>query len=32
MCAQGIGENLGNPKAESNKELREELKKVFEAF
>jgi general stress protein 26 len=32
MCAQGIGENLGNPKAESNRELREELKKVFVAF
>lgn len=32
MCAQGIGENLGNPKAESNRELRKELKKVFVAF
>jgi general stress protein 26 len=32
MCTQGIGENLGNPKAESNRELREELKKVFIAF
>lgn len=32
MCAQGIGENLGSPKSESNKELREELKKVFVAF
>jgi len=32
MCAQGIGENLGNPKAESNGKLREELKKVFVAF
>lgn len=32
MCAQGIGENLGNPKAESNRELREELKKKFVAF
>ncbi|MEG1254277.1 pyridoxamine 5'-phosphate oxidase family protein [Clostridium sp.] len=32
MCAQGIGENLGNPKAKSNRELREELKKVFVAF
>jgi uncharacterized pyridoxamine 5'-phosphate oxidase family protein len=27
MCAQGIGESLGNPKEESNRELREELKK-----
>lgn len=32
MCAQGIGENLGNPKEESNKELREELRKAFVAF
>jgi len=32
MCAQGIGENLGDPKEESNRELREELKKVFAAF
>lgn len=32
MCAQGIGENLGNPKEESNKELREELRKVFVVF
>ncbi len=32
MCAQGLGENLGNPKAENNKSLREELKKVFVAF
>ena len=32
MCAQGIGENLGNPKEESNRELRDELKKVFVAF
>lgn len=32
MCAEGIGENIGNPKAESNGELREELKKVFVAF
>lgn len=32
MCAQGIGENLGSPIGESNKELREELKKVFVAF
>ncbi|MGH4137088.1 hypothetical protein [Clostridium sp.] len=32
MCAQGIGENLGNPKSVSNGELREELKKVFFAF
>ncbi|MGV8981672.1 hypothetical protein [Clostridium sp.] len=32
MGAQGIGENLGNPKAVSNGELREELKKVFFAF
>jgi len=32
MCGQGIGENLGSPKAESNRELREELKKVFAAF
>jgi general stress protein 26 len=32
MCAQGIGENLGNPKEESNRELREELKKIFVAF
>lgn len=32
MCAQGIGKNLGNPKTESNGELREELKKVFFAF
>lgn len=32
MCAQGIGENLGNPKLESNKVLREELKKVFVSF
>ena len=31
-CAQGIGENIGNPKAESNKELREELKEVFSKF
>lgn len=32
MCAQGIGEYLGNPKEESNRQLREELKKVFSAF
>jgi general stress protein 26 len=32
MCAQGTGENIGNPKEESNRELREELKKVFVAF
>lgn len=32
MCAQGIGENLGNPKEHSNRELREELKKVFYKF
>lgn len=32
MCAHGIGENLGSPKAESNRELREELKNVFVAF
>jgi general stress protein 26 len=32
MCAQGIGENLGNPTSESNKVLREELKKVFVNF
>ncbi|MDF2700118.1 MAG: pyridoxamine 5-phosphate oxidase family protein [Haloplasmataceae bacterium] len=32
MSAQGIGKNLGNPKAESNRELRDELKKVFVAF
>lgn len=32
MCSQGIGENLGNPKEEWNRELREELKKVFVAF
>jgi len=31
-CAQGIGENLGNPKAEPNNELREELRKVFVKF
>lgn len=32
MCAQGTGKNLGNPKDKANKELREELKKVFAAF
>jgi general stress protein 26 len=32
MCAQGIGKNLGNPKEEKNKELRNELKEVFSAF
>ena len=32
MCVQGIGENLGSPKEESNRELREELRKVFVAF
>lgn len=32
MCAHGIGENLGNPKEDSNKELRNELKEVFVAF
>lgn len=31
-CAQGIGEDLGHPKADANRELREELKKVFVAF
>ncbi|HEX2925617.1 MAG TPA: pyridoxamine 5'-phosphate oxidase family protein [Ruminiclostridium sp.] len=32
MCAQGIGENMGNPKEEPNKDLREELKRVFYQF
>ncbi|MFA9381119.1 MAG: pyridoxamine 5'-phosphate oxidase family protein [Acetanaerobacterium sp.] len=32
MCAQGIGENIGSPKAEYNKMLATELKKVFAAF
>ncbi len=32
MCAQGIAENLGSPKEESNRELREELRKIFVAF
>lgn len=32
MCAQGIGENLGNPKAEKNKTLRKVLKEVFALF
>lgn len=32
MCAQGIGKNLGNPKQEKNRELRNELKEVFSAF
>lgn len=32
MCAQGIGINLGNPKEEMNKNLRQELKAVFSAF
>lgn len=32
MCAHGIGENLGSPKKEANRELRDELKTVFCAF
>ena len=32
MNAHGVGESLGNPKAESNAGLREELKQVFCAF
>lgn len=32
MCAQGIGENLGNPKEEKNEALRKELREVFVAF
>lgn len=32
MCAKGIGEDMGSPKAEANREIREELKKVFSAF
>ncbi len=32
MNAHGKAENLGSPKAESNKELRDELKNVFVAF
>lgn len=32
FVAHGIGENIGNPLDESNRELREELKRVFVAF
>ncbi len=32
MCAQGIGENLGNPKIEQNLALTKELQEVFIAF
>lgn len=32
LTASGIGENLGNPLKEENRELREELKQVFCAF
>lgn len=32
FVAHGIGENIGNPLDEPNRELREELKKVFVAF
>ena len=32
FVARGIGENIGNPLEEQNRELREELKQVFCAF
>lgn len=32
FVAHGIGKNIGNPLDEENKELREELKKVFVVF
>lgn len=32
FVAHGIGENIGNPLEEQNRELREELKQVFCAF
>ncbi|MDF2883565.1 MAG: pyridoxamine 5-phosphate oxidase family protein [Clostridiaceae bacterium] len=32
LVAHGIGENIGNPLEESNRELREELRHVFAVF
>lgn len=32
FVAHGIGENIGNPLEENNKDLRDELKKVFVSF
>jgi general stress protein 26 len=32
FIAHGVGKNIGNPLEENNKELREELRKVFCAF
>ncbi|MEA4883582.1 MAG: pyridoxamine 5'-phosphate oxidase family protein [Clostridia bacterium] len=32
FVAHGLGENLGNPLDENNKDLREELRRVFSAF
>lgn len=32
MCAQGIGENLGNPSSDKNKKLRDELREIFISF
>jgi general stress protein 26 len=32
MCAQGIGENIGNPKAEENRIITKELRAAFVSF